>query len=836
MKSNPSASSVLFPVRSAAAAFGLAGVVLALSLPTRAGGIDDTSYPERETGHVLSVRDERPPVVAGAPRAAKTPAPALVRVHAKSHERSRVEYDDHGDQGLWARGENYKVGLGLAGTIYVPFLGSKASRDFPVTLRVASASVGGVAIAFDSAVEPQRADDIGGIGDVGDVVRYARGGFDEVYELGLASIEQRFVFDELPASGELVVRVSAESELAAREIDEGLRFENDLGAVRYGRATAIDASGMSVAAPTSLTSSGIEIRVPAEFVASARLPLVIDPVVSTFTVDTTQIDSFYPDVAYDVALDRWLTVYEEVFSATDHDIHYRLLTASGASIHDDYAELSITQNWQHPAVAYNRRLANFLIVADTGFAPNRVIQGRLVANDGIPSGPAIVISTNDHPGDKSTPDVGGDPRASGNTLFCIVWEHAWNTSVHDIDYRMLSPEGFLQGTNTLAIDNSSGPPNREPSISKSNGGEEWNVAWQRDNGSIRGARIGNAGALVVPPFVITSSNGPTHASASTSLTGTDQWIAAYQFDGSGSQDIGLSSINGNVVEPYSINLSGYEQVTGLSNTWFEEQVRPDIDSDGETFTVVYSESFNGSTTDYDIYAASLALTGTRIAVTEGHKNLAFSSTHEDYPKLASRGGSGGGLQRYFAIWHDVVNPTAQSADIEAGLYDAPLFTPFCVPGLIWTIGCPCSNSPIALDRGCNNSANTGGAKLVASGNPSLASDTALLTSSATLPNALSVFNQGNLVLSNAAPFGQGIRCVGGSLKRLYTKTASSGSASAPIGADPKISARSAALGDPIAPGSTRGYYVYYRDPIVHAGCPSTSTFNTTQAIQAVWVP
>ena len=134
------------------------------------------------------------------------------------------------------------------------------------------------------------------------------------------------------------------------------------------------------------------------------------------------------------------------------------------------------------------------------------------------------------------------------------------------------------------------------------------------------------------------------------------------------------------------------------------------------------------------------------------------------------------------------------------------------------------------------SVNTGGAKLVAGGIPSLASDSAVLTASAMLPNALSVFNQGNLVLTNSVSFGQGIRCVGGSIKRLYTKAASSGIASAPVGADPKISARSAALGDTIAPGSTRGYYVYYRDPLVLGGCASSSTFNSTQSIQAVWIP
>jgi len=85
-------------------------------------------------------------------------------------------------------------------------------------------------------------------------------------------------------------------------------------------------------------------------------------------------------------------------------------------------------------------------------------------------------------------------------------------------------------------------------------------------------------------------------------------------------------------------------------------------------------------------------------------------------------------------------------------------------------------------------------------------------------------------------FGQGVRCAGGSLKRLYTKTAVGGDTIAPdfAAGDPAISTRSAALGDVIQPGESRWYLVYYRDPIVLGGCPSGSTFNATQTGQVTW--
>jgi hypothetical protein len=87
-------------------------------------------------------------------------------------------------------------------------------------------------------------------------------------------------------------------------------------------------------------------------------------------------------------------------------------------------------------------------------------------------------------------------------------------------------------------------------------------------------------------------------------------------------------------------------------------------------------------------------------------------------------------------------------------------------------------------------------------------------------------------------YGQGVRCVGGTLKRLFTKQASGGSITAPnFGAgDPSVSARSLAKGNVIQPGQSRLYLVYYRDPVVLGGCPSTSTFNVTQTGRVDWNP
>ena len=164
------------------------------------------------------------------------------------------------------------------------------------------------------------------------------------------------------------------------------------------------------------------------------------------------------------------------------------------------------------------------------------------------------------------------------------------------------------------------------------------------------------------------------------------------------------------------------------------------------------------------------------------------------------------------------------------------FTSLCDPGVGGVIACPCGNPPSGSGRGCDNSAATGGASLSATGVAYLSMDSLVFTTSAEKPTATSIVLQGTASPVSGLVYGQGVRCVGGTLKRLFTKAASGGSITAPnFGAgDPSISARSAAKGDTIQPGQSRWYLVYYRDPTVLGGCPASSTFNATQTGQIDW--
>jgi len=82
-----------------------------------------------------------------------------------------------------------------------------------------------------------------------------------------------------------------------------------------------------------------------------------------------------------------------------------------------------------------------------------------------------------------------------------------------------------------------------------------------------------------------------------------------------------------------------------------------------------------------------------------------------------------------------------------------------------------------------------------------------------------------------------VRCAGGNLKRLYTKSASVGTAYAPGAGEPSITARSTALGDPLfaISGQVRYYQAYYLDPDpAFCAAPAGSGWNVSSMLTITW--
>jgi hypothetical protein len=155
-------------------------------------------------------------------------------------------------------------------------------------------------------------------------------------------------------------------------------------------------------------------------------------------------------------------------------------------------------------------------------------------------------------------------------------------------------------------------------------------------------------------------------------------------------------------------------------------------------------------------------------------------------------------------------------------------TPYCFGNGTGT-ACPCGNAG-AAGNGCANSLNANGANIAGSGLASITADTFKLTGTG-MPNASALYFQGVSQQAGGAGsvFGDGLRCVGGSIARLKTQLNVGGTSMYPGPGDVPISIR----GNNVA-GNVRHYQVWYRNADV-TFCPP-ATFNLSNGLTVTWLP
>jgi hypothetical protein len=753
---------------------------------------------------------------------------------------SRMYYSTR-DGTVWARGEHYKASFDSSGVTYYPIFGKRQPQHHPHALSPDSVTLGGEPLPFERSAPPGRVDNR---------IQIDRGAFTEAYDLTPQTLEQTFVFSALPRSGELVLHIPVASELAACAGVDGLEFRSELGRVTFGRATAIDARGRRAEASIVLEKGAISIRVDADFVASAALPLVIDPVVSTFAIDDTMLDAYWADAAYDAPAHQWYVVYEDWVTSTDRDCWLAVLRKDGSVIFWLWVDGS-TDSWDSVHIADNALHATILIVASVTHNNQVSVWGCWAWIGGQPPDWQF-ITTNYVPisgGEAGTVRncvVGGDPwTVTDPSYFCVVYERQYSATDWDILVRMVDSWGTVIGTSPIYLSNSAGTIDVGPAISKSDGTHDWMIAWQRNNGVANDADVWGSivrfdGLITANPFQISAWYQPEWQVAVSSPLGsaanppadTMRYLVTWQVTDGGDNDIVMALLDG------TTKLDQQDLSIDEQYNYTLDQIESTVDSDGDQFLVAYSELY--SWPDYDIYASDVYLTSTNtLALAQRHVNIDYDSTKDHSPRVVSCAMSGETnpvlKHRYLAAWNSSPNPTGP-ADVRGALFDnfdAGQATSFCF-GDGTGAPCPCGNNGFT-GHGCQNSSGTGGGLLIASGVASLANDTLLFTTQNEKPTALSTVNQGDAQIV-AVPFGQGLRCAGGHLKRLYTHSATNGTIMAPIGADAPVHARSAALGDTIIAGSARYYYVYYRDQTVLGGCSAGATFNSTQHVAVTWAP
>lgn len=153
-------------------------------------------------------------------------------------------------------------------------------------------------------------------------------------------------------------------------------------------------------------------------------------------------------------------------------------------------------------------------------------------------------------------------------------------------------------------------------------------------------------------------------------------------------------------------------------------------------------------------------------------------------------------------------------------------------------------SAVGANEGCANSLTPGvGAKLrvsvPSSPIPSVTTDSngsnLVTLQGSQMPNSSCLYFQGTIRQNagNGVAFGDGLRCAGGSVIRLGTKTNASGASQYPTGSDFPISVKG---GLTLLPGgsfpATRTYQAWYRNSALF--CVATATFNLSNGAEIVW--
>jgi hypothetical protein len=753
-----------------------------------------------------------------------TSAPAAAPTSAlKGIDFSAVRYQDGPDGALWARGRTYKARFDSASATVIPYFSSRAPRNFDLRFELSSVTAGGEALRLDSEAVVRRD---------GDLVTLDRGLVDEQYVLGLQQLEQKFVLEQLPAAGDLTVRMAVRTELEGSTSDSGFRFANEWGHVSYGLATAIDARGRTLALESFLVDGQIELVVPAGFAASAALPLTIDPVISIFGVDVNSTTAFSGDSSYDLSAGGVLHVYNVVFSANDWDVGGYATDRygnvwSGSFFWNDFT----SAHWVRPRVAHLGASDRFLVCAQVGQPGARAIWGqvRTVFNNSI-AVPSVVSGAEG--GDKFNCDVGGDTYPSLPSSFCVVYERALSAADHDIHARLVDTDGVSQAApGTLFIDNSGATVDAFPTISKTDRGSEWMVAWQRDVSgqptSVRGARVQWNGVVTAASFPISNTSlNERRPSVSSSVGTATNFVVACERDFVSDNDIVMYAVSGSSVA-YTYNLSGADGAT-----WFSDQREPSIDSDGSHFMIGFAE-YPGAPSGWDVYASEAQWITSGMSVRQHRMPLATTGANEGEVQIVAVRSSSPNepYSDYTAIYNRGIEPTTAGPtdDVFSALIEGTyggLVVNFCDKS---GVACPCFGSGVG---GCPNSAFSSGAHMAPLSFSRISNPNFKFAVSGLRPNATALVFQGTGTINNGfgGPVGDGIRCVGGFITRFTPRPASAfGQLTFPDVGEPLIPQ----LGNVPVMGGFYYYQTWYRD--TGAFCTSGVT-NLSDAVMVEWTP
>lgn len=566
-----------------------------------------------------------------------------------------VFHDEIAGGARYSMGTTYKMVFDSSGAHYLPRFGPRAEHNMPLHF------------AFTESIL--------GTTRVGDRVIIERGSFCEIYDLGLEVVEQSFRIDRRPHDGDLVFRIPVSTELAESEsVSGGLSFgRSDLGEVRYGDATTCDAAGNRVHSQSRLAGDSIEIVVPDAYLDRAAFPIVIDPLIQTFAVDTGSDDMRNADVVYVPSLNVFVTVYERVFSASDIDLMQSRFDVNGGLL--DTIVLTATNNTEkEPAIA--EALGDCMTAwLDIGAASSNQIKARRRTAGSSALGATFDVSNIIHL-NEGAPDVGATDEATANR-FLIVFPATIVQVTLFVNRVIIVPASTTAAAEPIAA-LPTGEANATVRVNQfAKDGTAWLIAFENEDNTVLsnpdhdifGTLIGTDGTTISTLFAINDT--PDDVDSDPDVGGDGESLFVTWVAKKGSED---SDIFG---RRYHLNaaltpLGNAFSLTALDHTGTDsfEQLDPHVGFDGARFIVTYREGTAGSNL-FDLYASTFftsfptPFAAVQVAL-EKRTAITASTTLETEPNIASCGFDQAG--KHMVVWTETIS--SSNHDVQGALFSS----------------------------------------------------------------------------------------------------------------------------------------------------------------------
>ncbi len=422
------------------------------------------------------------------------------------------------DGSLLAVGSAYKATFAAGQLVFTPALGAAAAHDLPLAMTVTHVGRGELAPVGTATTARREL-----------LVEFVRDQMTERFEVRPDGLKQSFVFAQLPpGGGDLVVRARFTSELRperAHSDGQLALLVPGVGGVTIGQVVGIDARGRRTTGSLRCSGDTLDFVLPADFVAQAALPLIVDPLLAPLVfVSGTLEDDTQPVVAHlGSPFNQYMIVWKRTMSVSNSDIlaqrYFDDLSGNSGSLLSIEASAVSADT---PRVVSTPANTSWFVC----WRQASDILGVKIFNNGIFSS---VLTLAGGPDVQTEPDLGGDG-FGGQGIAIAVWCNQNTDSIESCRITLTTNPPTVGPVTTLVANASATQQLSDPVVSRSNQSQNWLLSYGLTNiavsRTLRGQVFGSALAPVGVDFPI--AGGPGISAVGATIAGDGlSWVVAY---------------------------------------------------------------------------------------------------------------------------------------------------------------------------------------------------------------------------------------------------------------------------------------------------------------------